>query len=98
MAKGQCLIPFKRKGMTKTELQAEVKRLKNACIKANYEVCQILGAVLNYPRFCDDQKNFPGSTPEDGVFVGEHVAETIAAEAADKITNLKKVIKEMEYE
>jgi len=53
------------------------------------EVCQFLGRALGYPWYCDDQKNFPGATPDDGVCVGEHVAETIAAEAALEIYNLR---------
>jgi hypothetical protein len=58
---------------------------KNACIKQNAEICQILGKALGWPMFADDQTNFPGATEADGVFVGEHVAETLAAEAASKL-------------
>lgn len=66
-----------------------------ACAGQNEEVCQILGRALHYPRYCDSQDVFPGSTDEDGVCVGEHVAESIAAEAANRITSLERQILEL---
>jgi hypothetical protein len=66
------------------------KRMVNAGIKNEYEIEQILGKALGYPWFKDDQKNFPGATEEHGVCVGEHVAVTLAMEAAAKITELTK--------
>ena len=65
-----------------------VKYLK-ACAVQNNDVCQTLGKALGYPWFKDDQKNFPGATEADGVCVGEHVAGSIADEAAAKIVELK---------
>lgn len=59
------------------------------------EIQQTLGKVLGYPWFKDDQKNFPGATEENGVCVGEHIAETIAMEAARKIKSLLALISEM---
>lgn len=70
-------------------LQAKVAHAKGAYSKMNEEVCQTLGAALGMPRFCDDQANFPGTTEADGVCVGEHVAETIAMEAARRIAELQ---------
>ncbi len=67
----------------------EIERLKRACSMMNDEVSQTLGRALRYPRFCDDQKNFPGSTDADGVCVGDHVAESLAAEAAKEIERLR---------
>lgn len=67
---------------------AEVAALRAACSKLNADVCQTLGAALGYPRFCDDQKNFPGAGPEHGVCVGDHVAESLAEEAATQIKRL----------
>lgn len=67
--------------------------LKFALSKQNEEICQILGIALGYPYFYKDQKNFPGTTEKDGVCVGDHVAETIAMEAARRITELEKQIK-----
>lgn len=61
-------------------------RMKVAASRSNEEVCQSLGKALGYPWFKDDQANFPGSTEANGVCVGEHVAESIANEAARKIT------------
>lgn len=70
--------------------EVERRRLRTACSKANEEICQTLGKVLKYPWFKDDLKNFPGATEEWGVCVGEHVAETIAEEAAKHIIKLQK--------
>lgn len=53
--------------------------------KMNDEICQTLGKALGYPWFKDDQKNFPGATESNGVCVGDHVAETLAMEAASRI-------------
>lgn len=50
-----------------------------------HEIEQILGKALGYPWYWDDQENFPGATKEDGVCVGDHVAATLAMEAADRI-------------
>ncbi len=55
----------------------------------DHNVCQCLGRALNYPRYADDKENFPGATDADGVCVGEHVAETIAVEAAREIERLR---------
>lgn len=66
-------------------MQDHYERTKNAYSELNDEVCQILGKALGYPWFKDDQKNFPGATKADGVCVGDHVAESIAEEAAKKI-------------
>ena len=64
-------------------LNDEIERLRFALSKQNQDIEQTCGKALGYPWFKDDQKNFPGSTEEHGVCVGEHVAETIAAELAD---------------
>jgi hypothetical protein len=66
-----------------------------AMLKTNEEVQQILGKVLNYPWFKDDQKNFPGATEQHGVCVGDHVTETIAEEAAAKIRALEAELTEL---
>jgi hypothetical protein len=68
---------------------AERDRLRDAYTKMNTEVCQRLGKALGYPWFKDDQENFPGATEENGVCTGEHVAESIAAEAARRIDDLE---------
>ncbi len=71
------------------EHDAERQRLRSALAKQNHEIGQALGRALGYPKFADDQKNFPGATDADGVCVGEHVAETLASEAAAEIERLK---------
>jgi hypothetical protein len=63
-------------------------RLRIEYSKTNDDVCQTLGRALKYPKFVDDQKNFPGATEENGVCVGDHVAESIAMEAARHIGEL----------
>ncbi len=65
------------------------KFYRDSCITMEYEISQILGKALGYPWFKDDQKNFPGATEEDGVCVGEHVAVTLAREAATHIQGLE---------
>ena len=70
-------------------LKMRIDNLRNACAKQNEDVCQTLGKVLGYPWYKDDQANFPGATEENGVCVGEHVAETIAEEAARRIEKLE---------
>ena len=60
----------------------------------DHRIEQILGKALGYPWFKDDQKNFPSATEEDGVCVGDHVAETLAMEAAKKIAQLEKELAE----
>lgn len=67
---------------------AELARLKAAMSKSNDEICQSLGKALGYPWFKDDQRNFPGATEGNGVCVGDHVAESIADEAASRISAL----------
>lgn len=74
------------------ELELEKERLRKAYSIVNDEICQTLGKVLGYPWFKDDLKNFPDATEKNGVCVGEHVAETIAEEAAEHIKKNKSVL------
>ena len=71
------------------EREAEINRLRKSAIQHDHYVCQTLGKALGYPRFVDDQKNFPGATDADGVCTAEHVPETLAKEAADEIKRLR---------
>ena len=78
---------------TAMELASKISRvlfLGKCLSKQDVEIQQTLGKVLGYPWFFHDQKNFPGATEEDGVCVGDHVAESIAEEAAREIERLKK--------
>ncbi len=59
-------------------LEQERDAYKEAAIKQSAEIEQILGKALGYPRYVDDQVNFPGATEADGVFVGIDTAETLA--------------------
>lgn len=62
-------------------LRAEVKKHHDACCLISHEVEQILGKALRYPEL------YPkASEIDDGsVCVGEHVPQTLAQEAANKI-------------
>lgn len=66
------------------------EKLTKLYMASHNEIEQTLGKALGYPWYKDDQKNFPGSTEKDGVCVGEHVAESIASEAANRIEKLTK--------
>jgi len=65
------------------------KNLESIVFSQADEISQVLGKALHYPWYKDDQKNFPGATEKEGVCIGEHVAESIAAEAATRIKNLE---------
>lgn len=69
--------------------------MKAAASTINEEVCQTLGKALGYPWFKDNLVNFPGSTEAHGVCVGDHVAESIAAEAAERIETLRAEVKRL---
>lgn len=71
------------------EARDERDRLRSDWDKQDARILNVLGAALGYPWFKDDQGNFPGATESDGVCTGEHVPETIAAEAAKCIEALK---------
>ena len=68
------------------EAKDKYDRLRETCIRDEYDIRQTLGKALGYPWFKDDQNNFPGATEENGVCVGEHVAVTLAMEAAKQLT------------
>lgn len=74
---------------TMNEAAAEIEKLRAAYSNLQNDVQQTLGKVLGYPWFKDDQKNFPGATEDNGVCVGDHVAESIAVEAAAEIEKLQ---------
>lgn len=76
-------------------LSAELTQLRAAFAQYDYEVEQILGRALGYPKFVDDQKNFPGATDADGVCVGEHIVVTLAEEAAERIGKLQDEISQL---
>nr|WP_314430020.1 hypothetical protein [uncultured Brevundimonas sp.] len=77
-------------------LLAENAALRVACSKSNDEISQTLGKALGYPWFKNDQINFPGATAENGVCVGDHVAESLADESARRITEAERKLAEAE--
>lgn len=77
---------------------AELARLRAACQKNDNDIEQILGRALGYPRYCDDQINFPGSTDADGVCVGDQVAASLAMQASDLVAQLRAALAEAERE
>lgn len=76
-----------RKRVAELEAERTAERLAWALMCQGIE--QTAGKALSYPRYCDDQANFPGTTPNDGVCVGEHTAETIVMELAREVDHLK---------
>lgn len=76
--------------------RAEIARLREACSRENEDISQVLGKVLGYPWFKDDRANFPDATEADGVCVGEHVAISLADEAAAKIARLRQALEAAE--
>lgn len=66
--------------------------------KSEDSISQSLGKALGYPWFKDDQENFPGATAENGVCIGDHVAESIAEEAARRIVQLTRRNENLEDE
>lgn len=82
------LAVTKRQAETIKALEEEIERLRVAMASRNDEITQALGKALGYAWYRDDPANFPGATEADGVCVGEHVAETIAHEAANRIATL----------
>lgn len=60
------------------------------------DIEQTCGKALGYPRYCDDQANFPGATEADGVCVGDHVAASIAAELANRHRDVVEKCKRLE--
>ena len=73
-------------------LEAEIERLRDAYTTQVHDIEQTLGQALGYPWYKDDQVNFCGATEADGVCVGEHVPETLAAEAAAEIGKLQEAL------
>ena len=74
--------------------EARERELLGYCSKMNDDVSQTLGKALGYPWF-KDSPEFPNATEADGVCVGDHVAESIAVEAANKIKELREHISRM---
>jgi hypothetical protein len=62
---------------------AEIERLKAACIKQQHDIQQTLGKALCYPPY---PREFEAGNL---VCVGEHVAETLADEAAAELAKLR---------
>jgi len=73
---------------------AELARLRRACTVQNDAVCQTLGRVVGYPRYADDQSRFPSATEDDGVCIGDHVAETLAVEVASALERSQMICRE----
>ena len=50
---------------------------------------QVLCRVLCYPKYADDQVNFPEATDADGYCSGDSTIVSLAMEAAELITRLQ---------
>lgn len=66
---------------TLESLQYTVDRMQEEL----WKVEQILGKALDFPRYCDDQENFPGTTDADGVCVGDLTPGVLAQMAAERL-------------
>lgn len=77
---------------TLQHLLARHDSLERTCAETNEEICQILGKVLGYPWYMRDPKNFPHATEQDGVCVGDNTAESLADQAAQRITDLQRLL------
>lgn len=96
IAQGHKLTPFPMVPVAAVaDLLAENARLIQGARSQADEVMQTLGKVLGYPWFKDDQTNFPGATEADGICPGDHIAETMAAEAAEAIARLTREVEEV---
>ena len=71
------------------EAEAKYKYIRTAVARESDAICQVLGKALGCPRYMDDQVNFPGSTEANGVFVGEHVAVTLANAVAAELAEAR---------
>lgn len=67
-------------------LRAKVEKSERAYYTTANDIEQSLGNALGYPKYRDDPENFPEAT-DDSVCVGDHVPESLASEAAAKITS-----------
>jgi hypothetical protein len=76
------------------EAQEKAKHYYNACVKMEHEVTQVLGKALGYPEYGPEV--FENGQPDGSVCVGEHVAESIADEAARRIKTLEEGIRSIE--
>lgn len=81
-----------RRLQEETSLKDDVAFYKDACFKQNHEIEQTLGKALGYPWFKDSPEIFPEAIEEDGVCVGDHVAESLAVEAANRIKSYEEKI------
>jgi hypothetical protein len=64
---------------------AELMRLRGALVRQGHEIEQTLGRALGYPPLCPGE----GTVDHGQVCVGEHTAESLAAEAAETISRLR---------
>lgn len=73
----------------------QLREYKDKAQKAFYRIEQTLGKALGNPWYKDDQKNFPGATEADGVCVGDSTAESLAEEAANKLSGFSQVMRQL---
>lgn len=66
-----------------------LNRFRAALFKMSHEIDQTLGKALGYPRYDDADYPQPEGNFRDEVCTGEHVPETLAAEAARRIRELE---------
>lgn len=72
------------------QLASNYQQLERSCMRQEEHIQQILGKALHYPLTQSNLSCDVDDYKSDGVCVGEHVAESIAAEAAQRIERLEK--------
>lgn len=80
-------VEYSLTGTPITELRADRDRLRQSYGRTCHEVEQRLGKALGYPAM--GQELFEDGRPNGDVCVGDHVPETLAAEAAERIAGLE---------
>lgn len=88
-------LPFGGMVQSIIEELLEARRIIKLVQRDEDEIQQTLGRVLGYPRYCDDQVNFPGSTDANGVCVGPEVAIDLANMAASRLIEARKLLREV---
>jgi len=81
-----------------TEQAEKIKELERSFARQSIEIEQFLGRALGFPWYKDDPKNFPNATESDGVCVGDHTPESLAAQAANALNQLKERINLLQTE
>ncbi len=73
----------------------ELERRYYALLQELFQVEQILGLALGYPRYADDPKNFPDATEFDGICVGEMTPGLLAEQMVQRLAKKEAELEEL---